>query len=129
MSVGDIDFITGLWAASLAVHDDVPPFKDAKSMHETIDATPLADVPWENFTLNYNGATPNPGPDGEIPSWMTSDYEVWFRDPRTIIQNMISNPDFDGEFDYAPYQEYSGDGQHRFEDLMSGYWAWQQAVS
>ena len=28
-----------------------------------------------------------------------------------------------------PYQEYSADGQHCFEDFMLGDWAWKQAVS
>ena len=44
MSAGDINFIMGLWAASLAVHDDSPPFKNAKDMYNTIDATPLGSV-------------------------------------------------------------------------------------
>ena len=42
---------------------------------------------------------------------------------------MISNPDFTGEFDFTPYQGYSTDGQHWFEDFMLGDWAWKQAVS
>ena len=42
---------------------------------------------------------------------------------------MIANSDFAGGFDFMLYQEYSVDGQHHFENFMSGDWAWKQAVS
>jgi hypothetical protein len=58
MSGGDIDFIFNLWAASLAVHDDVPPFANHANMYDTIDVSPLGDVPWESFSLHYNGLRP-----------------------------------------------------------------------
>ena len=45
MSAGDINFITGLWAASLAAHDDYPPFQNAKDMYDTIDAGAAWDLP------------------------------------------------------------------------------------
>ena len=60
---------------------------------------------------------------------MDGEYKVWFRNPRTLIHNILSNPDFDGEFDYAPVQEYDVKGNHWFENFMSGNWAWKQAVS
>lgn len=124
MSEGDINFILGLWAASLAVHNDEPPFANADDMHNKIDSITLGDAPWESFTLQYNG----PRPDGEVPPWMTSDYDVWFRDPRVLVHNLLSNPDFKDEFDYAPFQEHSHSGAHRFQDFMSGNWSWRQAV-
>lgn len=40
-----------------------------------------------------------------------------------------SSPDFDGEIDYAPVQEYRGDGVHRYQNFMSSNWSWKQAVS
>lgn len=130
MSAGDINIITGLWAASLTPHHDSPPFANAKAMYDTIDSTPLGDIPWQGFTLNYNGPPPETrGLNGENPPWTTADYDIWFRDARLLVQEMLANPDFAGEFDFAPYQEYSADGQHRFENFMSGDWAWEQAVS
>ena len=130
MSAGDINIITGLWSASLAPHHDSPPFESAKELYNMIDSTPLGDIPWQSCTLNYKGSPPETlGPNGESPPWTTADYDIWFRDARLLVQEMISNPDFAGEFDFAPYQEYSTDGQHRFEDFMSGDWAWKQAVS
>jgi Plavaka transposase len=125
MSGGHINTLLDLWAASLAKHDDKPPFHSHGDMYDTIDATPLGDVKWESFSLCYNGNVP----EGEVPSWMKSEFDVWFRDPRTIIRNLLSNPDFDNEFDYSPVQEYDMEGNHRFQNFMSGDWAWKQAVS
>jgi hypothetical protein len=124
MSGGDINFILNLWAASLAVHGDAPPFSSHTEMYNTIDSTPLGDVPWQTFSLQYNGDQP----EDEVPSWMTAEYDVWFRDPRTLVHNLISNPDFKDEFDYAPLQEYDTNGAHRFQNFMSGDWCWKQAV-
>ena len=125
MSGGDTDFIFHLWAASLAAHNDTPPFKNHAEMYETINSTPVGDVPWESFTLEYDGVRP----DGDIPMWMTAEYDTWFQNPRDLVHNIISNPDFEAEFDYAPLQEYTTDGVHRFQNLMSGDWCWKQAVS
>ncbi|KAG1805024.1 uncharacterized protein HD556DRAFT_1429137 [Suillus plorans] len=116
MSGGDIDFIFNLWAASLAAHGETPPFANHVEMYNVIDSTPLGDVAWQSFSSEYNGALP----EGDIPTWMTSEYDVWFRDPRILVHNILSNPDFEGEFDYAPLQEYdTSNGAHRFQDFMS----------
>ena len=124
MSAGDINILLSLWSASLAVHGSEPPFSNAKDLYDTIDSTPLGDVAWESFSLQYNGTKP----ESDVPSWMTAEYDVWFRDSRTLVHNLLSNPDFKAGFDYAPYQERTGDGCHRFQDFMSGNWAWKQAV-
>jgi hypothetical protein len=55
MSARDIDFILSLWAAFLVPHNDKLPFSKATHMYDTIDETPLGDVPWESFTLQFNG--------------------------------------------------------------------------
>jgi len=125
MSGPDIDVLLNLWAASLAPHNDTPPFNNHERMYETIDATSLGDVAWQSFSLKYNGELAG----DNIPAWMTDEHEVWFRYPRELVQNLLSNPDFDGEFDYSPLQEYDTAGNHRFQNFMSGDWAWKQAVS
>jgi hypothetical protein len=125
MSIGNIDFLLGLWAASLAPHDDNPPFFRATHMFKTIDETPLGEAPWQSFTVYFDGDRPA----GNVPSWMEAGYDVWFRDPRVLVHNLLSNPDFKGEMDLVPFQERSPDGAHRFQNFMSGLWAWNQAVS
>jgi Plavaka transposase len=124
MSAEAINFILSLWAASLAPYNNEPPFSKATCMYNMIDKTPLGDVPWQSVTLQFNGIRPA----DKVPSWMDADYNVWFRDPRTLVHNILSSPDFKGEIDLAPFQEHSSDGAHQFQNFMSGLWAWKQAV-
>ena len=126
MSAGGINTICELWAASLAPHAANPPLSGHTDLYNTIDRSPLGDVPWESFFLRSTAGRDH-SQDDELPSWMSSEYMVWFRDPQKLVQNLLSNPDFRDEIDYSPFHEYVGD-QHRFQDFMSGDWAWKQAV-
>jgi hypothetical protein len=125
MSGGDIDTLFNLWADTLDIHGDTPPFANHSDLYSTIDSTPLGDIPWQSFSSTYSGEMP----EDEVPSWMTTEYEVWFRDPRELVRNLLANSDFKDNFDYAPMQEYDSAGNHRFHNFMSGNWAWKQAVS
>ena len=42
--------------------------------------------------------------------------------------NMLDNPDFDREFDYAPYVEVDKSGQRRWNEPMLGNFAWRHVV-
>ena len=88
-----------------------------------VDAIDVGDVPWESFSAKYSGTVPPANP----PDWMLKEYTVYFRDPLAVARNMISNPEFKNQFDYAPYREFE-DGVRRWTDVMSGDWAWKQAV-
>jgi hypothetical protein len=129
MSGGDIDTLLHLWAADRARHDEDGPFAGHNDLYKKIDAIELGSVPWKSFSMSHRGQAQ----DGPVPSWMEADYGVCFRDPRALVKNLISNPDFAKEFDYCPYQEYernaAGRHIHRFQNVMSGDWAWKQAVS
>ncbi|KAF8268671.1 hypothetical protein EI94DRAFT_1771510 [Lactarius quietus] len=106
MSGGNINFVLNLWAVSLAIHDDDPPFSNAQHMYDTINSTPLGEVPWESFTLQYDG----PQPTENIPSWMDSEYDIWFQNPLSLVHNILSNPEFKSGFDYSPFQERTSHG-------------------
>jgi Plavaka transposase len=46
-----------------------------------------------------------------------------------MAHNMLANPTYKGEIDYAPFREYDAlDDTRRWRDFMSADWAWQQAV-
>lgn len=122
MSQGNIDILMELWASTAG--DGQAPFQDHREMLVTINAIKNGDAPWQSFTASYSGTRPPKDP----PDWMLKDYTVFFHDPLTVVRNIISNPDFDGQFDYAPYTEFE-DEKQRWSDLMSGNWAWKQAVS
>lgn len=122
MSGGDIDTLMKLWSDSGATS----PFRSHDDLYNRIDSSAVGEAPWADFTVSYGGAPPEDG--SEPPEWMSQEYQAWFRDPVQLIRNLVANPDFKDEFDYAPYQEYDLQGKHRYQDLMSGDWAWRQAV-
>lgn len=128
LSAGNIDELCDLWGLSLGDNTTggPPPYVDHKELHATINATTLGNIPWRSFKLQYNGERPS----GTVPSWMTKTYEFFYQSPDHIAREMLSNPEFDGHIDYVPYQDFTHtDNTRRYEHLMSGDWAWTQAVS
>lgn len=121
----DINFLMDAFASFGYEHGKPPPFANHTDLHNTIDSIPLGDAPWRSFSAQYTGAVPNE----DVPSWMTTTYEVWTRDIRTLARNCLDNPDFKYEFHTAPYREYNVLNRRRYSHLMSGNWAWRQAVS
>lgn len=122
MSQGNVDVLMHLWASTAA--DRRAPFENHQEMLTTIDSIQEGDAPWHSFSANYSGVHPPNNP----PDWMVKEYTVYHRDPLAVIRNMISNPAFNGQFDYSPYMEFE-DEYRRRSDVMSGDWAWQQAAS
>ncbi|KAG1846295.1 hypothetical protein F4604DRAFT_1884183 [Suillus subluteus] len=121
-SAKQIDTLLDLWAASLIKHNDAPPFTGHRDLYNTINVTPLGDVPWETFSMSYNGAKPL----HDIPPWMDVTYDVWFQDPRLLLHDILGNPDFNGEMEYVPYQDYTVEDKRCFKNFFSGDWAWSQ---
>jgi len=128
MSAANIDTLCTLWATSLEEFGADPPFSGHRDLYSKIDAIPVGGVPWQSASFTYDGPQPEL-PDGvEMPKWMTNEYEIWFRDPRLLFKTMLGNRDFHNSFDYAPFRQYDNKGNRRYEHLMSGDWAWKQAV-
>jgi hypothetical protein len=120
-----VDELFDLWTADNLPHGHTAPFIDHNDMLDSIDSIPIGDVPWESFDISYEG-------EGEIPqdapNWMWEKSTVWYRNPHEVVKNLIANPDFDGEFDYAPYRQFRNE-KREWTDLMSANWAWRQAAS
>ncbi|KIJ06930.1 hypothetical protein PAXINDRAFT_91248, partial [Paxillus involutus ATCC 200175] len=63
-----------------------------------------------------------------VPQWMNDTFDVWYRDPHEVVKNMLANADYKDEMDYAPFREFSSEGdEQQWQDFMSGSWAWSQA--
>ncbi|TEB25834.1 hypothetical protein FA13DRAFT_1636945 [Coprinellus micaceus] len=138
MSQGDVSFLMRLWDAlqrrflteqfgddfNLDSDESSAPFTGHLNLLSTIDSIPHGDIPWQGFTVQYDGELPeNP------PAWMTAKYEVWFRDPLEVMEAQLRNPEFANHIDYAA-KEVKGaeDGKRQYVDLMSGDWAWERST-
>ncbi|KAI5989966.1 hypothetical protein EDD15DRAFT_2370292 [Pisolithus albus] len=106
MSAVSLNVLLELWAASLVEAGGRPIFSSCREMYQAIDDTDVGDVKWQSFTVKYTGdMEANPAP------WMDDEYDVWFRDLRKVVQNMLGNSEFAKEMDYQPFRD----------------WAWRQA--
>ncbi|KAG6825616.1 hypothetical protein H0H92_003051 [Tricholoma furcatifolium] len=121
MSASNIDHLFEIWSLFMSKYDDSSPFTSHDDMYRTIDATRFGDAPWQCFSITYDGDT------SDDAFWKSVEYEVWYRDPDTVISNMLDNPDFDGQFDYVPYVRRDQTGQRTWSDFMSSNYAWKHA--
>lgn len=103
MSQGDNGVLMQLWASTTADH--YAPFKGHKDMLAAIDSIQHEKAPWHSFSAKYSSNCPSVNP----PNWMVKEYTVYYHNPLTVIQNILSNLSFKGQFDYSPYKE-SEDG-------------------
>jgi hypothetical protein len=128
MPQAQIDILMELWAASLLLANNgdsshSPPFANHEDLHHVIDSTELGDVPWESLSVQYQGERP-----ADAPEWMDEKYEVWYRDPRKIVHNMLDNPDLHGEIHYASFRDYDEFEEREYMDFMSANFSWEQSV-
>jgi hypothetical protein len=100
------------------------PWSRARNMYDTIDYFKEGPSIWKTAKFQYTGSRPT----GIPPKWMTQSYDLVFRDARTILLDQISLPELDGHFDYTPYIQFNEKGQRVCSNLMSGTWAWDEAV-
>ena len=119
-----IDDLLQIWARTLPLEADTL-FTSARDLYSTLDAIHLAEVRWQSFSLSYK---PQDGEDISAP-WKSKEYDVWFRDPREVLKGQLSNRDFENEMDFAPKMVIDREKRtRRYQDFMSGEWAWEQAV-
>ncbi|KAH6886621.1 hypothetical protein BKA70DRAFT_1377252 [Coprinopsis sp. MPI-PUGE-AT-0042] len=99
MPAGGVDTLTHLLAT--LYKDQPPPFASARELYALIDSIKDGHVPWDSFS-------------------------VWFRDPLTVLEEQMANPEFNGKIDFAPKRLFRNN-KRQYTDLMSGNWAWNQA--
>lgn len=125
MSAGTIDDLMDVFAAWA---EKAPPFANSEDLYQTIDAIKAGDAPWTSFTVQHTDAQLEDPNGQDIPSWKQASYEVIFRDPKTILQNQLSNPAFNGSCDYSPRLVFGDKHERVWSDFMTGNWAWRQCV-
>ena len=75
-------------------------------------------------TFLYTGPKP-PTP----PAWMEETFELNARDVLLMIEEQIGTPDFDGQVEYVPYQEFDSNGDRIYSNNMSAHFAFREVVS
>lgn len=119
-----------LWHAAVIKHEserstsDGVPWRNADALYETIDKIQAGDAPWRNFKFSYTGPKPT-----TPPCWMEETYELNVRDALLVLEQQLATSNFDGQTEYVPYQEFNAEGNHVYSNLMSGHWAFREAVS
>jgi hypothetical protein len=122
------EILTGLdlWRATVikhgSKHDDIP-WHNAQDLYETIDSIQAGEAPWKTFTFSYSGPKP-PTP----PRWMEETYELNTRNVLTVLEQQLATTEFDGQFETTPYREFNAQGDRVYSNLMSGHWAYREAV-
>ncbi|KAF8802530.1 hypothetical protein BYT27DRAFT_7226421 [Phlegmacium glaucopus] len=119
-----------LWRATVIKHksehgpsaSNGVPWKNADELYATIDAIHSGDIGWKTYQFQYTGPKPS-----TPPQWMETSYELNTRDVLAILEQQISSTEFNGQFEYTPYQEYDSEGDRVYSHLMSGYWATREA--
>ena len=125
MPADQIDELLQIWASTLPQEAD-PLFTSARDLYSTLDEIDLAEVRWQSFSLSYKPQNE----DSVDAPWKSKEYDVWYRDPREVLKAQLSNRDFAGEMDFAPKMVIDREKRtRRYQDFMSGEWAWAQAVS
>ena len=123
ISASNINEILEVWAQSFSDCDGHAPFKNHEEMHATIDASRLGDVPWQCMVTDIAEDVDDRTP------WTQTRYEIWYRNPDSVVSNMLDNPDFDRQFDTRAYIELDADQNRRWSNVMSGNIAWRRSVS
>jgi Plavaka transposase len=106
-----------------SLYDAEPPFMSHRELYSTIDAIKQGEIPWNSFSVAYSGVRPQQN----APAWMDASYEIWFRSPLQVLEGQIANPEYNDMMDFTPKRVYH-EAKRQYTDLMSGNWAWDQAV-
>jgi Plavaka transposase len=118
-----------LWLAAKVQGAGTPdcegiPWSCADELYSTVDEIQAGGAPFKTVYFQYSGPLPtNP------PKWMTEKYELCVRDTRQVIKNTLSTSDFANEFNPQPYRQFHSNDDRMYSNLLSGDWAWREAVS
>ncbi|KDR82217.1 hypothetical protein GALMADRAFT_58542, partial [Galerina marginata CBS 339.88] len=99
------------------------PWKSAKDLYATIDSIQSGTAPWKTYKFRYTGPKPS-----TPPRWMEEEYELNLRDILKVFEEELMSSEFKDDCDYAPYLEFDPQGDRVWSNLMSGDWAYRQAV-
>jgi hypothetical protein len=60
---------------------------------------------------------------------MQESYELNVQDVLAVFEEQLASKEFDGQFEYTPYEEYDEKGSRIYHNFMLGSWVFCEAVS
>ncbi|KAL6299960.1 hypothetical protein BKA93DRAFT_753015 [Sparassis latifolia] len=69
-------------------------------------------ITWRDMVANIQHIIQCPNPDSDVSAWMEGEYNVQFQDLCLVTQNMLLNPDFNGEIDYSIMHQFECEAPH-----------------
>ncbi|KAJ3715966.1 hypothetical protein DFJ43DRAFT_1134655 [Lentinula guzmanii] len=130
MSQNDINMLLDIWKLyqyQRSQHQacdccSTAPYFNNSDMYTKIDSIVDGNAPWKCFQTTVDEELPE-----NAPEWQKTSYQVWYRDPDTVIANILGNTDFGNDFEAAPYIDVDKNGTRRWSNVMSGNFAWRHA--
>ena len=113
------------WLAIAIKHGSTAgvPWRNAKEMYEAIDSIKIGSLPFKTLAFRYTGPKPS-----MPPPWMEQEYKLNTCNVVEVIQEQLATSDFTSQINYIPYKEFNNKGERVWSNLMSGHWAFMQAV-
>jgi hypothetical protein len=124
LSFSTLNDLLEIWSLLMSEFGASSPITTPIEMHTLIDASTLSDTRWQCLVMKF----PEIG-NKAVLIWMHTEYEVWYFNPNTVMSQMLSNPEFDGQFDLYPYIDLDEHGTQCWNNIMSRNVAWQHSVS
>jgi hypothetical protein len=123
-SEGHINCALELWAAQAAKsHANNLPWKSAGDMYVNINAIHQGSNPWRTTLFCYQGKLL-----GNTLKWTTQSYKLVTCNICSVLHTQIGCTEFKGHWDYVPFMEFDGGGDHVWTNIMSSEWVAKQAV-
>lgn len=132
MSQGNVNKLLDIWSLYERQHTEASgcdncttnrPFDKHTEMYSCIDSIENGSAAWKCMQTAVDESLPI-----NAPTWQKTSYQVWYRNPATVIANILSNPEFANDFDATPYVHLDGAEKRRWANFMSGNFAWRHAV-
>jgi hypothetical protein len=118
-----------LWRAAVVKHAsnhdnfDGVPWDSVDELYDAIDSIDMGEIGWKTLKFSYTGPKP-PTP----PQWMEQTYELNMHDVLGVLEQQLASTEFEGQFEYAPFQEFDFKDDRVYSHLMSAFWANREVV-
>ncbi|KAI0368210.1 hypothetical protein BV20DRAFT_1054195 [Pilatotrama ljubarskyi] len=94
--------------------DYFPSLIDKKTLLDTVDSIPGPSASWKLIEITIQGTEHD-----EHGNLMTETVDMWVRNPVAVVQDLIGNPNYDGEIDYEPVEESVEEILQELSDVSS----------